>query len=460
MRNADAGVVDLDAQPLAAPPAADQHASRRRIFDRIGNQVLQQPPQQPAIRARVLRARHELQIEALGAGERREFDVEPVQQFVDAELGEFRLHRPGIEPRNVEQRGENLFDRFERGVDIRHQVGIFAVALALALPLDQAGHVKPGGIERLQDVVARGGDEPGLGDIGVVGFRLGALELGIEPRQFAGALAHAPLQRRIGALQRFGRLHARRDVGKSRHQAAVGHAVRPHLDHQGAFGEALEEGLDLGGVFGDALGDEFVDGPGAALAVPGDVAQDVVERDADAGQFVRQIEDFAELPVPADQHQVLVEYRDALADVIERGLQDFAVVVDRRIGVVEQFQRGLGRDRALAQHQRQHEPRRCRPDRRGQQIFGILQELEVGLGRRLEADAARRREACKGSAGTLLAEIAGDGRDQLPDADRGAAEPETRRHRRQRRGHEQIRLHPLDRGRCGGRASSRYSRRC
>ncbi len=35
--------------------------------------------------------------------------------------------------------------------------------------------------------------------------------------------------------------------------------------------------------------------------------------------------------------------------VIERGLQDFAVVVDRGIGVVEQLQRGLGRDRALAQ---------------------------------------------------------------------------------------------------------------
>ena len=223
-----------------------------------------------------------------------------------------------------------------------------------------------------------------------------------------------------------------------------------HFDHQTAFGEALEEGLGLGGVFGDAFGDEFVDGPGAALAVPDDVAQDVVERDADAGQFVRQIEDFAELAVPADQRQFLVEYRDALADVIERGLQDFAVVVDRRIGVVEQFQRGLGRNRALAQHQRQHEPRGRRPDRRGQQIFGVLQELEVGLGRRLEADAARRREAGKRSAGALLAEIAGNGGDQLADADRGAAEPKTRRYRRQRRGHEQIGLHPLDRGGAAG----------
>ena len=61
------------------------------------------------------------------------------------------------------------------------------------------------------------------------------------------------------------------------------------------------------------------------------------ERDADAGQFVRQIEDVAKLPVPADQRQPLVEYGDALPHVIERGLQHFAVVVDRGIGVVEKF---------------------------------------------------------------------------------------------------------------------------
>ena len=66
--------------------------------------------------------------------------------------------------------------------------------------------------------------------------------------------------------------------------------------------------------------------------------------------------------------------------MVERGLQNFAVVVDRGVGVVEQLQRGLGRDRALAQQQRQHEPRRRRPDRRGELMLGIAQQLEVGLG--------------------------------------------------------------------------------
>ena len=83
---------------------------------------------------------------------------------------------------------------------------------------------------------------------------------------------------------------------------------------------------------------------------------DLVEPDADADEFRGQIENFAELPVPADQLQVLVEYRDALAHVVERGLQYFAVVLDRGIGVVEQLERGLGGDHAFAQQQGQHQP--------------------------------------------------------------------------------------------------------
>ena len=227
--------------------------------------------------------------------------------------------------------------------------------------------------------------------------RLGALELGVEPRQLLGALAHAALERLIGALERLGRLHARRDVGEGRDQAAVGHAVGAHLDHQAALGKALEERLASRRVAGDALATSVDRRPASCARCSRVEAQDLVERDADAGEPMRQIEDFAELPVPADQLQVLVEHGDALAHVVERGLQDFAVVVDRRIGVVEQLERRLGRHRALAQQQRQHEPRGGRADRRGQQVLGIVQQLEVGLGLRLEADARATRQSSRRS---------------------------------------------------------------
>ena len=128
----------------------------------------------------------------------------------------------------------------------------------------------------------------------------------------------------------------------------------------------------------------------AALAV---VTQDLVEPDADPRERERQVKHFAELPVPAYEPQVLVEHRDALTHMIERGLKDFAVVLDRRVGVVEQLERRLGRNRALAQEQRQHEPGGGRSDRRGENMLGIAQQLNVGFLFRIEAEPAACREA-------------------------------------------------------------------
>ena len=116
------------------------------------------------------RARHERELESLLARQRREFDLELAQQLVDAEGRELRLQGAGVEPRDVEQRAQDLLDRLQRGVDIADQ----AAVLAVALPLDQDGDVEPRRVERLQDVVARGREEPGLGDVGLVGLRLGA----------------------------------------------------------------------------------------------------------------------------------------------------------------------------------------------------------------------------------------------------------------------------------------------
>ena len=114
--------------------------------------------------------RHEGELEPLLARERRELDLDLAHQLVDAEAGDFRPHRAGIEPRNVEQRAENFLHRLERGIDVVDQPRVLAAALAL----DQAGDVEPRGVERLQDVVARGGEEARLRDVGLVGLALGA----------------------------------------------------------------------------------------------------------------------------------------------------------------------------------------------------------------------------------------------------------------------------------------------
>ena len=405
-------------------PAADQHAALRRVLDRVRDEVLQQPAQQPAVRAHRARARHEGELEALLARERGELDLELAHQLVDAEARNLRPHRAGIEPRDVEQRAEDFLHRLERGIDVRDEARVLAAALAL----DQAGDVEPRGVERLQDVVARGGEEARLGKVRFLGLALGARERGVEPGQLLGALLDAPLEVLVGALQRLGGLDARRDVGRGGDEPAVRHVVGADLDHQPALGEALLDRLRAGEIARDALVHEVVDPAGAERALLGVVAQDLVEPDADAGERGRQVEDLAELPVPADELQVLVEHRDALAHVIERGLQDFAVVLDRRIGVVEQLQRGLGGDGPLAQQQRQHEARGGRADRRGEDMLGVAQQVDVRLVLGIEADAAARREALERRGGALLAEIARDRLAQLLDRHGRAPQPEARRH--------------------------------
>ena len=189
-------------------------------------------------------------------------------------LSDLRLHRAGVEPRNVEQRAEDLLDRVERGVDVADELRV----VAAALPLDQAGDVEPRGIERLQDVVARGGEEPGLGDIGLLGLALGAAELGIEAGQLLGALLHPALERFVGAFELFGRLHARRDIGEGRDDAAVRHRVGAHLHDQIALGEAFEERLAARDIAREPFAHERIGGVGAGGVALGVEAQDVVER--------------------------------------------------------------------------------------------------------------------------------------------------------------------------------------
>ena len=111
------------------------------------------------------------------------------------------------------------------------------------------------------------------------------------------------------------------------------------------------------------------------------------------------------------------------------------------------FKRRLGRHRALAQQQRQHQARRGGADGGGEDMLGIAHQAEIGFLLRLEADALAGGEAFEGRARALFAEIARHRRGQLLHRHRGAPQPEARRHRRQLRRHEQIGLQPLDRRR-------------
>ena len=185
--------------------------------------------------------------------------------------------------------------------------------------------------------MAGGCEEAGLRDVGVLGGALGLRQLGVQSGQFLGAVAHALFQRRVGAFQRLGGLEARRDVGEGDDETAARHPVGADFNDHVAVGQALQVGRAFGGV---GLQPSLQQRVGIALVGRADSAhefQDFLQRDAELYQMRRQREDFAELGVRADQLQIGVEHRDALPHMVQCGLQDLAVEMQRGVGIVEQL---------------------------------------------------------------------------------------------------------------------------
>jgi hypothetical protein len=104
---------------------------------------------------------------------------------------------------------------------------------------------------------------------------------------------------------------------------------------------------------------------------------------ADPAQLGRQMEKVAELPVPADQIEVLVEHRDALAHVVDGRLQQIAAVLEGFGGIVEQTDGAAPVAGPPLQQQPQHQPRGGRADGAGQQVLGKSQGRECRPPRRL-----------------------------------------------------------------------------
>ena len=96
----------------------------------------------------------------------------------------------------------------------------------------------------------------------------------------------------------------------------LGHVVAEggHGVGRGEGGAGLAQGVAGAGGDDDVLG---LIRAGAERALLGAVADDLFQGGADPRQVRRQVEDFAELAVPAHQPQVFVVDADALADVIE-----------------------------------------------------------------------------------------------------------------------------------------------
>ncbi len=230
VRDADAGVPDLDARETAVAAGAEQDLAAGRVFERVRHQVAQHLFKQARVAVDDKSGEDDTQIQSLRLRLVGERAAQIAEQVVEREIDRLRPHHAGLDLIDVEQRIEHARHRADGVLQAADEVFQRRPGDPLRQqPLDQRQ-----GLQRLAQIVAGGGQEMGLGDIG-------------------------PLRLARGRLQRLGRVPASGDVGEGDHDALdrsvmrpVGHdAARPHtrrrfdlpLDRQ----EGLEHPAGIGG---------------------------------------------------------------------------------------------------------------------------------------------------------------------------------------------------------------------
>jgi len=98
LRNADARIVNVDTQMGALPTAANQDPALGRVFDCIGDEVLDQTAQQAPVGPHDQSARNNDEIDALRRRKGSKFEFDLTHQFIDTEAREFRPQGAGVEP--------------------------------------------------------------------------------------------------------------------------------------------------------------------------------------------------------------------------------------------------------------------------------------------------------------------------------------------------------------------------
>ena len=367
--------------------------------------------------------RHHHQLDAAARRHRREGGGQRIEHRLQGERPLLRPEGAGIELGDVEQRIEQRFDGAQAGIDL-------AAEIVAGIAVDHRRGEQARGVQRLQQVVAGGGDEARLAEIGGLGLGAAGLELG-------GALDH-PLLQRLGRLaelavalaQRLGGAHARGHVVAGGDEAAAGQRVEPELDDRPPR-VAISCVCGASGRRSSARRRARRRTPSARRRPP----RGVVERQQGGEAVVGDL-----------QPAVAVEGGDAHADMVERVAQDVVVVADRLGRLVDQRARAARQQPAApaergdddarrggAQGARQHalgavERHLDREPLAGQGPLGALGADEArqqlaqfvdarGIGRRLALRLFRARELGAQHEGVGLLGVGAARADQQRDAD-------------------------------------------
>ena len=162
-RDAASGIPHLDAEAI---PATTSHedASTIGIANGIGNKVSEDALKEEWVSADDRRAIDGNQPQTLGFGLREMVAANTLHQGPDRKVFTLRLDNAGVETGDVEQRIEKAVHGGDRTADLPDEpphLVVHWVAL-------QGPHQQSQGVNRLPQIVTRGGDELRFGDIGLV----------------------------------------------------------------------------------------------------------------------------------------------------------------------------------------------------------------------------------------------------------------------------------------------------
>ncbi len=227
-----------------------------------------------------------------------------------------------------------------------------ALLSGLAHPLHQRGGIEPGGIERLQDIVAGGREEAGLADIGFVGA--------------ARASASSWLTRVSSAVRSATRCSSVSLACFRARSAATRWVMSVKVATMPLSGMALERTSMMRSppprTSAKGLSrvrkcrTVWLTSPAGNIAALAEDCHDVRQREAHLAGVFRQVEQLPEAAVPDRQVVRAVEDGDALVHLRKRRLQHVLVILQRLARLVEQPSGIGGGILDLLQDQRQHEP--------------------------------------------------------------------------------------------------------
>ncbi len=184
--NAYAGVPHLDAQLVAASAAAEQDLAPFGIFYGVRQQVAERLLEQTRIAAHVQAARDHAPTELLRRSMVGELGSEAIEHGADLKLDDVRTDDPRLELIDIEQRIQHARHRAERLLELRDQPG---PALILD-PLPQYPAQQAEGLQRLAQVMAGGGEEARLSEIGLLRQKLGGLQRLARSFAFGDVIDH------------------------------------------------------------------------------------------------------------------------------------------------------------------------------------------------------------------------------------------------------------------------------